>query len=275
MHFTWRGRATNDPIGLRSSRTGDRARDPASLSHASTPLDISCCEQVPVPPEAKLRCRRRSHESGGLRQDQQDRDGRSLGIARQEADARELAGRHGWDVVEVFSDNDTSATAYRPAFERLLKTSRAAGSTPSSPTRRDHRDVDADKARLFKACQADGYRIEIGTVASGRIDHPLHRRRPDAREHPRERRPGGAERTSERRRRQIKDKRARGEWASLNANQRNRIVKTTTATHHINNTRLTARPTAVFHSKQRPGPRPSRRRRRPYQYSIGRSDRHL
>jgi DNA invertase Pin-like site-specific DNA recombinase len=50
-----------------------------------------------------------------------DREGRSLGIARQEADARELAGRHGWDVVEVFSDNDTSAAAYRPAFERLLE----------------------------------------------------------------------------------------------------------------------------------------------------------
>lgn len=208
-----------------------------------------------MPPEAKLPCRRRSHESGGLRQDQQGSRGPEPRHCPAGGRARELAGRHGWDVVEVFSDNDTSAAAYRPAFERLLEDiegGRIDGVVAYSSSRL-YRDVDADKARLFKACQADGYRIEIETVASGRID-PLHRRRPDAREHPRERRPGGAERTSSAGAGRSRTRGLGASGASLNANQRNRIVKTTTATHHINNTRLTARPTAVFHSKQRPGP---------------------
>lgn len=51
-----------------------------------------------------------------------DREGRGLGVARQEADCRDLAARRGWTVTEVFTDNDVSATAQRkrPAYERLL-----------------------------------------------------------------------------------------------------------------------------------------------------------
>lgn len=81
-----------------------------------------------------------------------DREGRSLGIARQEADARELAGRHGWDVVEVFSDNDTSAAAYRPAFERLLEDIEGGriDAVVAYSSSRLYRDVDADKARLSR-----------------------------------------------------------------------------------------------------------------------------
>jgi DNA invertase Pin-like site-specific DNA recombinase len=51
---------------------------------------------------------------------------RGLGVARQEADCRELAARRGWPVAELYVDNDTSATrkggrfADRPEFRRLL-----------------------------------------------------------------------------------------------------------------------------------------------------------
>jgi site-specific DNA recombinase len=53
----------------------------------------------------------------------QDRAGAGLGVARQEADCRELAQRRGWDVVEVFTDNDVSAYTgkARPAWSRLVR----------------------------------------------------------------------------------------------------------------------------------------------------------
>ncbi|HEY9394525.1 MAG TPA: recombinase family protein [Nocardioides sp.] len=64
-----------------------------------------------------------------------DREGVGAGVARQEADARVLASRLGWEVGEVIVENDTSAfkrrkvrtptgraelRVYRPGFRRLL-----------------------------------------------------------------------------------------------------------------------------------------------------------
>ncbi len=51
-----------------------------------------------------------------------DQDGTGLGVKRQEKACRELAEARGWDVVEVFEDNDMSAygTKKRPAYERML-----------------------------------------------------------------------------------------------------------------------------------------------------------
>lgn len=51
-----------------------------------------------------------------------DREGAGLGVARQEADCRELCERRGWSVVELYVDNDTSAYSGkpRPAYRRLL-----------------------------------------------------------------------------------------------------------------------------------------------------------
>src|SRR5262245_50374036 len=56
-----------------------------------------------------------------------DRDGRGLGVARQEADCRRLADEKGWQIVEVFTDNDTSAYSgkRRPGYERLVERVRA------------------------------------------------------------------------------------------------------------------------------------------------------
>lgn len=56
-----------------------------------------------------------------------DRDRTALGVARQEEDVRVLAERKGWEVVEVFIDNDISASRkrgkrkVRPAFDQLRK----------------------------------------------------------------------------------------------------------------------------------------------------------
>jgi site-specific DNA recombinase len=49
-------------------------------------------------------------------------DGTAAGVARQEADCRELAERKGWTVGEVYCDNDVSAYSgrTRPAYKRLL-----------------------------------------------------------------------------------------------------------------------------------------------------------
>lgn len=51
-----------------------------------------------------------------------DRGGEGLGVQRQEGDCRALAGRRGWQVVELYVDNDISAfsSRRRPGFERML-----------------------------------------------------------------------------------------------------------------------------------------------------------
>lgn len=52
-----------------------------------------------------------------------DEAGDGLGVARQQKDSQELATRKGWQVVEVYEDNDVSATKGkpRPAHSRLLQ----------------------------------------------------------------------------------------------------------------------------------------------------------
>jgi DNA invertase Pin-like site-specific DNA recombinase len=52
-----------------------------------------------------------------------DRDGDELGVTRQEKDCRRLATDRGWRVVDVYVDNDLSASKRdiaRPAYERML-----------------------------------------------------------------------------------------------------------------------------------------------------------
>src|SRR6266511_3723657 len=51
-----------------------------------------------------------------------DREGRHLGVACQEQDCRALAARLGWQVAEVYADNDLSAYSgkSRPAYRRML-----------------------------------------------------------------------------------------------------------------------------------------------------------
>ncbi|MFL1999496.1 recombinase family protein [Microbacterium sp. A1-JK] len=52
-----------------------------------------------------------------------DSEGDQLGVKRQEDDCRKEAERRGWDVAQVYTDNDVSATRSksRPAYERMLQ----------------------------------------------------------------------------------------------------------------------------------------------------------
>ncbi|MBO1765805.1 recombinase family protein [Allobranchiibius sp. GilTou38] len=54
-------------------------------------------------------------------------DGSALGVRRQTDDCEALAKAKGWDVVEIFNDNDVSASKKkpRPAYERLLQAVRS------------------------------------------------------------------------------------------------------------------------------------------------------
>lgn len=63
-----------------------------------------------------------THRAGIYVRISQDRDGRALGVARQEQDCRALCRARGWSVAEVYSDNDVSASSgrRRPEYERLL-----------------------------------------------------------------------------------------------------------------------------------------------------------
>lgn len=56
-----------------------------------------------------------------------DREGSGLGVERQEKQCRELCTRKGWDVADVYVDNDVSASSSkpRPEWQRLLVDVRA------------------------------------------------------------------------------------------------------------------------------------------------------
>ena len=51
-----------------------------------------------------------------------DQEGTALGVKRQLADCRKLAGELGWPVAEEYVDNDLSAFSgkRRPGYERML-----------------------------------------------------------------------------------------------------------------------------------------------------------
>lgn len=60
-----------------------------------------------------------------------DREGRRLGVERQETDGRTLAQQLGYEVADVFVENDISAstrsTKKRPLFEQMVKTAEEGG----------------------------------------------------------------------------------------------------------------------------------------------------
>lgn len=100
-----------------------------------------------------------------------DKEGRALGVARQEADCRALAERLGWTVVEVFTDNDTSAFSgkVRPQYRRLLEAVRTGAVTAVlayAPDRLYRRL--ADLAEFIDTVTAA--RCQVQTVAAGEID---------------------------------------------------------------------------------------------------------
>jgi site-specific DNA recombinase len=100
-----------------------------------------------------------------------DREGRGVGVARQEEDCRALAAQRGWEVAGVYSDNDVSATSgrKREGYRRLLADLRAGRldaivAYSSSRLYRRMRDL----LELIELLDQRG--VEVATVASGRID---------------------------------------------------------------------------------------------------------
>jgi DNA invertase Pin-like site-specific DNA recombinase len=100
-----------------------------------------------------------------------DVTGEGLGVARQDADCRALAARHGWDVGKVYCDNDTSAYSGkpRPGYEQLLKDIDAGTvrTLVAWHTDRLHRSP-KELERFIDLAERTGLRVE--TVQAGRLD---------------------------------------------------------------------------------------------------------
>lgn len=94
-----------------------------------------------------------------------------LGVQRQEQDCRELCARMGWDVAQVYVDNDVSASTgkRRPAYEAMLQ-ALAAGHVEAivcwHPDRLYRRTTDLET--LVEVVEKT--RSPIATVNAGEID---------------------------------------------------------------------------------------------------------
>ncbi len=100
-----------------------------------------------------------------------DRAGAGLGVARQESDCRNLAERLGWDVAEVYVDNDVSAYSgrRRPAYQRMLDDIARGRATAiiAWHTDRLHRSP-VELEAFITFCEQ--HAVEIRTVQAGEID---------------------------------------------------------------------------------------------------------
>lgn len=101
----------------------------------------------------------------------QDRNGEAIVVARQERACRELVERLGWDVAEVYEDNDTSAFGRkpRPAYLRMLEDVKAGRVTALVAYHSDrlYRHP-ADLEELVRLAEA--HSLQIATAQSGDLD---------------------------------------------------------------------------------------------------------
>jgi DNA invertase Pin-like site-specific DNA recombinase len=100
-----------------------------------------------------------------------DPTGQEAGVTRQEEDCRELAAALGWDVAEVYRDNDISATTgkRRPAYERMLAdidAGKVGAIVCWHPDRLYRRAVDLTP--LIDVCKRAN--AQISTVNAGTVD---------------------------------------------------------------------------------------------------------
>ncbi len=140
-----------------------------------------------------------------------DREGREVGVKRQEEDCRALAERRGWEVAEVIVDNDLSASSgkRRPGWERLLKALEAGeyGALVAYSSSRMYRRI-ADLGRLIDLANDH---VQIATVVSGEVNLTTADGRMMARVLASIDQ-GEAERNSERVKRALAGVRAQGRW---------------------------------------------------------------
>ncbi|MFF3443564.1 recombinase family protein [Streptosporangium sp. NPDC002721] len=100
-----------------------------------------------------------------------DKEGAGLGVQRQEDECRQLADRLGWDVAEVFCDNDISAYSgkSRPNYQQMLERIRAGGvegviAWHTDRLHRNPRELE-DFIGLLETRQ-----IRVSTVKAGMMD---------------------------------------------------------------------------------------------------------
>jgi len=101
----------------------------------------------------------------------QDRTGKQAGVTRQTEDCQELVDQLGWDIAEIYTDNDKSATSgkVRPAYRRMLadidagKIDAIIGWHPDRIYR-----VVSELGELVEVCKRNN--TQIATVKAGHID---------------------------------------------------------------------------------------------------------
>ena len=103
----------------------------------------------------------------------EDRESEGLGVERQETDCRALAERLGYTVLQVFTDNDVSASTRskkpRPAYDRMIaaaETGQIAHIVAYSNSRLTRRPLELEG--LVELHQRTG--VQIHTVVSGAYD---------------------------------------------------------------------------------------------------------
>lgn len=100
-----------------------------------------------------------------------DREGAGLGVDRQEAECRLHADRLGWEVVEVYADNDISAYSGkpRPGYRAMLDAIRSGQvqGVVAWHTDRIHRR--ATELEEFVTI-AEAHALQVQTVRSGQVD---------------------------------------------------------------------------------------------------------
>ena len=100
-----------------------------------------------------------------------DRVGAGLGVARQEGDCRALISARGWEVAQVFTDNDLSAYSGkpRPGYRALLSGARAGDfdAVVAWHSDRLHRSP-VELEEFISVC--DESELQVVTVQSGEID---------------------------------------------------------------------------------------------------------
>lgn len=100
-----------------------------------------------------------------------DHTGEGLGVTRQQQDCEELATSLGWEVVEVYSDNDTSAMSGKPRkhYRRMLSDIDAGlveAVVAWHPDRLYRRAVDLGE--LVEVCKK--HNVQVATVKAGSVD---------------------------------------------------------------------------------------------------------
>ena len=99
----------------------------------------------------------------------QDRQNDELGVRRQEKACREMIERMGWQLFDVYQDNDTSAFKFRPGYQRLCSDVEAGDVQAIAAFAPDR--LNRNFAELVPLCDMlQAHKVLVQTIASGKYD---------------------------------------------------------------------------------------------------------